>query len=113
MREVIERRFQRPASLFLDEPIIDRSMSSLELRDEYEKLHDLPIHDPDEREALLPGDRRRAQPRQRAQAAMDEWCAVWFWPTDEESLRHVPTPLTFHRPILRERSPSSSVWPAT
>ena len=29
---------------------------------------------------------------------MDEWCAVWFWPTDEESLKHVPTPLTFHKP---------------
>ena len=40
---------------------------------------------------------------------MDEWCAVWFWPTDEESLRHVPTPETFHgkrprpvQPIIRQ-----------
>ena len=29
---------------------------------------------------------------------MDEWCAVWFWPTDEDSLKHIPTPLTFHKP---------------
>ena len=27
---------------------------------------------------------------------MDEWCAVWFWSTDEDALRHVPTPLSFH-----------------
>ena len=27
---------------------------------------------------------------------MDEWCAVWFWPADPESMAHVPTPLTFH-----------------
>ena len=29
---------------------------------------------------------------------MDEWCSIWFWPADEESLRHVPTPLGFHQP---------------
>ena len=35
---------------------------------------------------------------------MDEWCAVWFWPTDEESLQHVPTPLTFHAEPSEARS---------
>jgi hypothetical protein len=35
---------------------------------------------------------------------MDEWCAVWFWPTDEESLRHVPTPETFHADTSEPRS---------
>ena len=35
---------------------------------------------------------------------MDEWCAVWFWPTDEESLRHVPTPETFHAKSSEARS---------
>src|SRR5262249_50246835 len=37
------------------------------------------------------------------QRAMDEWCAVWFWPTDAELLKHVPTPLNFHKP-LEERA---------
>ena len=40
---------------------------------------------------------------------MDEWCAVWFWPTDEESLRHVPTPLSFHGSDPR-RMPWSRSW---
>ena len=37
---------------------------------------------------------------------MDEWFAVWFWPTVEESLRHAPTPLTFHTAVrLQEGRP--------
>ena len=34
---------------------------------------------------------------------MNEWCAVWFWATDEESLRHVPTPETFHAGYFKAR----------
>ena len=49
-----------------------------------------------------------ANPARRAQAAMDEWCAVWFWPTDEESLHHVPTPVRFHSSIRRRLSSSAS-----
>ena len=40
---------------------------------------------------------------------MDEWCAVWFWPTDEDSLRCVPTPSTFHRPMSSQPR-SSNRW---
>ena len=39
---------------------------------------------------------------------MDEWCAVWFWPTDEEALGHVPTPLSFHGSVPRRMSWSRS-----
>src|SRR5262249_9480519 len=38
-------------------------------------------------------------PLQALKRAMDQWCAVWFWPTDEESLKHVPTPLNFHKAL--------------
>ena len=69
-------------------------MSSLGLRDEYQKLHDQPIHDPGVQEARY-REIEASEPRQALKGAMNEWCAVWFWPTDEESLRHVPTPETF------------------
>ena len=65
------------------------------LRDDYQKLHDQPIYDPGEQEARY-REIEASEPRQALKEAMDEWCAVWFWPTDEESLRHVPTPETFH-----------------
>ena len=66
-----------------------------QLRSEYESLHDLPADlDPEVREAYY-RDHILANPaRKRLKAAMDEWCAVWFWPTDEDSFRCVPTPLS-------------------
>ena len=73
------------------------------LRDEYQKLHDQPIHDPGVQEARY-REIEASEPRQALKEAMDEWCAVWFWPTDEESLRHVPTPETFHAKSSEARS---------
>ena len=32
----------------------------------------------------------------RLKRAMDEWCAVWFWPMDEEGAQLAPRPVTFH-----------------
>ena len=61
-------------------------------------LHSLPIGDPDERERFYREHVQASPALRRLKQAMDEWCAVWFWPADEESLRHVPTPLTFHQP---------------
>lgn len=67
-------------------------------RAEYEHLH---AHSPDADPDLLEKDyqeKLRGSPSvQRLRAAMDEWCAIWFWPADEESLRHVPTPREFHQ----------------
>jgi hypothetical protein len=67
-------------------------------RSEYETLHSLPIADPDERERFYREHVEGSLALRRLKQAMDEWCAVWFWPADEESLRHVPTPLRFHQP---------------
>ena len=45
----------------------------------------------------------------RLKQAMDEWCAVWFWPTDEESLRARPDAAQFppDRPSTQRRSSAS------
>ena len=56
-----------------------------EARAEYEQLHDLPDHRPRRAGSALPGESRQVRPLQRLKRAMDEWCAVWFWPMDEES----------------------------
>jgi hypothetical protein len=95
MRQVIESKFSNQAPLFPDMQVTTESVVT-EARVEYEKLHDLPVGDPDERERYY-RDHILSSPTLRTlKAAMDEWCAIWFWPTDEESLKHVPTPLTFH-----------------
>ena len=93
MRKLIETRFQGYQS-FLEQPDHRPLDVVARLRDEYQKLHDQPIHDPGVQEARY-REIEASEPRQALKGAMNEWCAVWFWPTDEESLRHVPTPETF------------------
>ncbi|MFO0904269.1 MAG: hypothetical protein U0939_14800 [Pirellulales bacterium] len=97
MRQVIESKFSNQAPLFPDMKVTTESVVT-EARAEYEKLHDLPVGDPDERERYYRDHIQNSPTLRTLKAAMDEWCAIWFWPTDEESLKHVPTPLTFHEP---------------
>lgn len=74
---------------------LDSTLS--DARDEYEQIHQLPVNaDPDERERLYRERIESSPSLRRLVQAMDEWCSVWFWPADQESIRHVPTPLTFH-----------------
>src|SRR5271157_6085575 len=93
MRKLIETRFQGYQS-FLEQPDHRPLDVVARLRDDYQKLHDQPIHDPGVQEARY-REIEASEPRQALKEAMNEWCAVWFWLTDEGSLRHVPTPETF------------------
>ena len=102
MRKLIETRFQGYQSL-LEQPDHRPLDVVARLRDEYQKLHDQPIHDPGVQEARY-REIEASEPRQALKGAMNEWCAVWFWPTDEESFRHVPTPETFHAKSSEARS---------
>lgn len=96
MIDVIRNSFSNVPLLFPEMKITTPEVVN-QLRNEYERLHDLPPDlDPEVREAYY-RDHILANPaRQRLKAAMDEWCAAWFWSTDEDALRHVPTPLSFH-----------------
>lgn len=58
------------------------------------RLHDLPVNDHAERariyhEELLGSDAYRS-----LKAAMDLWCACWFWPADEVDLAPLPTTMS-------------------
>jgi hypothetical protein len=96
MRQIIESRFQGIHSLFEDDKATPESVVGQE-RTEYERLHDLPVDEPDERERYYREHVESSPSLLALKRAMDEWCAVWFWPTDEESLTHAPTPATFHQ----------------
>jgi hypothetical protein len=97
MRDVltdIKNTTQKTPTLFNYEKLETEKVIS-EARADYEKLHDLPAYDPEEREAYYRDHVVNSPAVRRLKAAMDEWCGVWFWPTDEESLGHVPLPLRF------------------
>jgi hypothetical protein len=60
------------------------------------RLHDLPVHDSAERSRLYREELVGSAAHQSLKAAMDLWCACWFWPADE--LEQAPLPTTFTRP---------------
>jgi hypothetical protein len=96
MRQLIDTQFDSQPRLFADKSATVEQVVAA-ARVEYELLHQMAIHDPDERERFYRERVENSRPLKNLKHALDEWCAVWFWPTDDESLKHVPTPLTFHR----------------
>ena len=102
MRAVIESQFRGQASMFEDKAVTTDQVVA-NARSEYECLHNLPIHDNDEREKYYREHVEGSPALQQLKQGMDEWCAVWFWPTDTASMAHVPTPQTFHK-AMAERA---------
>jgi hypothetical protein len=66
------------------------------------RLHDLPVHDSAERARLYREELVGSTAHQSLKAAMDLWCACWFWPADE--LDHAPLPTTFANPASEARA---------
>jgi hypothetical protein len=95
MRAIIEGRFQGQMNLFTDDTTTTEQVVT-EARRDYEKLHDLPGYEAEEREQYYRQHVENSPEVRQLKAAMNEWCAIWFWPADEESLKHVPTPGNFH-----------------
>jgi hypothetical protein len=96
MIDVIRNGFANVPPLFPEMKVTTPQVAE-QIRAEYESLHNLPAEtSPEDREAHYREQVLGSPALKRLRRAMDEWCAVWFWPTDEASLAVVPTPLTFH-----------------
>ena len=95
MRSLIEQRFRGQMPLFQDDTV-DIAHVVEQARADYEQLHQMAMHDPEARERFYREHIQNSPAVQRLKRAMDEWCAVWFWPMDEESAQCAPTPRTFH-----------------
>jgi hypothetical protein len=95
MKEVIEGRFLGQNRLFGRSDISTPHVVA-QIRKQYEQLHILSITDSEERERYYLDHVVGSEPLLRLKRAMDEWCAVWFWPGDPEAMSHAPTPFTFH-----------------
>jgi len=60
------------------------------------RLHELPVQDSAERARVYREELIGSDAYLALKAAMDLWCACWFWPVEE--LEHAPLPTTFHEP---------------
>ena len=59
-------------------------------------LHALPVHATTERARLYREEFQNSEAYQSLKAAMDLWCACWFWPVEE--IEHAPLPSTLSAP---------------
>jgi hypothetical protein len=71
------------------------------------RLHDLPVQDSAERSRLYREELVGSLAHQSLKAALDLWCACWFWPADE--LEHAPLPTTLGNPTLSTNTVSVRV----
>ena len=60
------------------------------------RLHDLPVQDSADRARIYRDELLGSPAHLALGAAMDLWCACWFWPVDD--LDHAPLPTTFASP---------------
>jgi hypothetical protein len=58
------------------------------------RLHEMPVHDAAERSRLYRTELIGSASYQRLKAAMDLWCACWFWPADNLDIAPLPSTLT-------------------
>jgi hypothetical protein len=97
LKELLESRFSKQTRLFTNNDLsIDKVL--VEAKHEYETLHEASIHFPDEQEQYYRSKVQGSSGLQRLKHAMDEWCAIWFWPADATRMASAPTPLSMHKP---------------
>jgi len=65
------------------------------------RLHDLPVHDSAERSRLYREELVGSTAHQSLKAALDLWCASWFWPADELDQAPLPTTVSSPTPATR------------
>ncbi len=71
------------------------------------RLHVLPIQDAAERARIYRAELLAAPAWQGLKAAMDLWCACWFWPA--EAIAHAPLPSTLAAPPAETRAEAARI----
>ena len=67
----------------------------------FEQIHNLPIHETEERRRLYEQHFGPGSAYRQLRGAFDTWCAIWFWPGD--LLEHAPLPADFLHPSAKAR----------
>ena len=90
------RRFLEGRTLFSEDLQEQAAAVHTEALATLSRLHDLPVQDSAERARLYREELLGSAAYRSLKAAMDLWCACWFWPADD--LEHAPLPTTFAAP---------------
>jgi hypothetical protein len=115
LREFATGTLRSDLSDFLSGPTLfdprDRSLEAFAVHSEMltllSRLHDLPVQDAAERARIYRDELLAAPAWQRLKAAMDLWCACWFWPA--EAIGHAPLPSTLAAPSDETRAEAAQI----
>lgn len=91
LRHILEGR-----TLFSDDAQGKTATAHTEALSTLSRLHELPVQDSAERARIYREEMVGSDAYRSLKAAMDLWCACWFWPADE--LEHAPLPTTLAAP---------------
>jgi hypothetical protein len=101
------RRLLEGRTLFSDDLLGQATAVHADALAALSRLHDLPVQDSSERSRLYREELVDSPAHRSLKAAMDLWCACWFWPVDE--LEHAPLPTTLANPTPATRHVSARV----
>jgi hypothetical protein len=87
------RRLLEGRTLFSEDQLNQVTATHDDALATFSRLHDLPVQDSAERARLYRDELVGSTKFKALKAAMDLWCACWFWPAEE--LDHAPLPTTF------------------
>lgn len=90
------RRFLEGRTLFTEDLQEKAVMAHAEALATLSRLHDLPVQDTAERARIYREELVGSRAYRSLKAAMDLWCACWFWPAD--ALQHAPLPTNLAAP---------------
>lgn len=100
LKQLIQHKV-KPAFAFVEE-----QLSPAEVHDQaltiFEKLHNLPVHEVEERRRMYEEEIAAAPAYRQLKEAFDTWCAVWFWPAD--LLDDTPYPGNLLKPSDKTRA---------
>jgi hypothetical protein len=101
------QRFLQGKTLFEEDFQEKASKVHDDLLTELTRLHDLPVQDSAERGRIYREELIGSEGYQLLKAALDLWCACWFWPAEE--LEHAPLPTTLAQPSPETRAVANLV----
>ena len=88
--------FLQGRDLFQEDLLEQARTAHQDALDTLRRIHEMPVHEAAERGDIYRRDFLGSDSWRSLKAAMDLWCACWFWPVNE--IKHAPLPTSFANP---------------
>ena len=101
------RLFLRGKDLFQEDLLKQATTTYQQALETLQRMHEMPVHESILRSDVYRQDFLGSETWCSLKAAMDLWCACWFWPVDR--IEHAPLPTSFANPSVETRTIAEQV----